>query len=245
MTTTNTTRTPAVRSWPLLLLALPAFVAIWAGWVGLGTQTGFGRVQPLPGTPLAGWTLDTRITLPIGVETYAAYALHVWLSGRATGTAARFAKWSAIGSLILGAAGQVAYHLMEAADITTAPWPITAVVACLPVAVLGMGAALAHLTAAAGWRHRAARNGARAERREPGTAGPRRYATPDHRRCRRIDGRPRPSRARSARHRRGKRPRHGSASPRRRYGRPRPPAAPGHPVSPATPQHGDPDRPAA
>jgi hypothetical protein len=29
--------------------------------------------------------------------------------------------------------------------VTAAPWPITTVVACLPVAVLGMGAALAHL----------------------------------------------------------------------------------------------------
>src|SRR5690348_8620376 len=30
-----------VRSWPVLLLALPAFVAIWSGWVGLGGLTGF------------------------------------------------------------------------------------------------------------------------------------------------------------------------------------------------------------
>jgi hypothetical protein len=29
--------------------------------------------------------------------------------------------------------------------MTAAPWQITAAVACLPVAVLGMGAALAHL----------------------------------------------------------------------------------------------------
>jgi hypothetical protein len=41
--------------------------------------------------------------------------------------------------------GQIAYHLMSAAEWTAAPWPITAVVACIPVAVLGMGAALAHL----------------------------------------------------------------------------------------------------
>jgi hypothetical protein len=47
--------------------------------------------------------------------------------------------------LVLGAAGQVAYHLMTAAAVTAAPWPITTLVACLPVAVLGMGAALAHL----------------------------------------------------------------------------------------------------
>jgi cytochrome bd-type quinol oxidase subunit 2 len=79
------------------------------------------------------------------VETYAAYALRAWLSGRVPARARRFARWSAIGSLVLGALGQVAFHLMTAAGITAAPWPITALVACLPVAVLGMGAALAHL----------------------------------------------------------------------------------------------------
>jgi hypothetical protein len=132
------------RSWPVWLLALPAFVAIWSGWVGLGELTGFGVVHPLPGI----WDsvrLNTAITLPIGVETYAAYALAVWLTGSAPAAARRFARWSAIGSLVFGAAGQVAYHLLSAAGVTRAPWQITTAVACLPVAVLGMGAALAHL----------------------------------------------------------------------------------------------------
>jgi hypothetical protein len=132
------------RTWPLVLLALPAFVAIWSGWVGLGTLTGFGPVHPLPGIA-SGFTLNTAITLPVGVETYAAYALRVWLAGHGSTPARRFAKWSAIGSLVLGAAGQVAYHLMTARHLTSAPWPITTAVACLPVIVLGFGAALAHL----------------------------------------------------------------------------------------------------
>lgn len=136
-----------LRSWPVLLLALPAFVAIWSGWVGLGEMTGFGVVHPLPGIA-DGFQLNTAITLPIGVEAYASYALYVWLSGRVrTNRTRRFAMWSALGSLALGAAGQVAYHLMEAAGMTAAPWWITTVVACLPVAVLGMGAALAHMIA--------------------------------------------------------------------------------------------------
>ncbi|WP_244366174.1 ABC transporter permease, partial [Micromonospora echinofusca] len=130
--------------WPVVLLALPAFVAVWSGWVGLGGLTGFGVVRPLPGIA-DGFSIDTAITLPIGVETYAAYALYVWLSGRVPERARRFAKWSAITSLIVGAAGQVAYHLLVAAGITSAPWWITTAVACLPPAVLGMGAALAHL----------------------------------------------------------------------------------------------------
>lgn len=136
---------PAV--WPVMLLAAPAFVAIWGGWVGLGKLTGFGTVNLLPGiVGDDGWaTIDSAITLPIGVETYGAYALYVWLSGRVSGRALAFARTSAITSLLVGALGQVAYHLLVAAGVTSAPWWITTAVACLPVAVLGMGAALAHL----------------------------------------------------------------------------------------------------
>jgi hypothetical protein len=130
--------------WPLVLLAVPAFVAVWSGWVGLGELTGFGVVHPLPGIA-DGFSINSAITLPVGVETYAAFALRAWLSGDLPHRARRFAKWSAIGSLTLGALGQVAYHLLSASGVTHAPWQITTVVACLPVAVLGMGAALAHL----------------------------------------------------------------------------------------------------
>ena len=42
-------------------------------------------------------------------------------------------------------AGQVAYHLMAQAGMTRAPWPVTTIVSCLPVLVLGMGTALAHM----------------------------------------------------------------------------------------------------
>jgi hypothetical protein len=133
------------RTWPVFLLALPAFVAIWSGWVDLGRLTGFGVVHPLPGI-LDDVALNTAITLPIGLETYAAYATYIWLSGAVPAVARTFAKWSAIGSLVLGAGGQVAYHLMVAAGIEHAPWEITTVVACIPVAVFGMGCALRHLS---------------------------------------------------------------------------------------------------
>jgi hypothetical protein len=137
---------PARRSrpWWLVGLVAPAFVAIWSGWVGLGELTGFGPVNLLPGIG-HGWTLNTAITLPVGMETYAAYALRVWLTPSLPGRARTFAQWSAIGSLLLGASGQVAFHLMTAARIDHAPWQITTLVACIPVGVLGMGAALAHL----------------------------------------------------------------------------------------------------
>lgn len=133
--------------WPVWLLMLPAFVAVWAGWVELGKLTGFGPVDLLPGFTRDGQpllTLDTAITLPIGMETYAGYALYIWLSGRTTRKARIFAMASALIALTLGGGAQITYHLLTTPD-TGAPWPITTVVACLPVAVLGMGAALAHL----------------------------------------------------------------------------------------------------
>ena len=136
----------AVRSWPLLVLAGPAAAEVWSGWVGIAQKTGFGPVSPLPGI----WPslhLDTTVTLPVGVEAYPAYALRAWLTREdwiSAGTR-RFAKWSAISSFALGMAGQVAYHLLAQAHAVRAPWPVTTLVSCLPVLVLAMGTALAHM----------------------------------------------------------------------------------------------------
>jgi hypothetical protein len=52
---------------------------------------------------------------------------------------------SAICSFALGMAGQVAYHLLAQAGTARAPWPVTTIVSCLPVLVLAMGTALAHM----------------------------------------------------------------------------------------------------
>ena len=91
--------------------------------------------------------LDTAITLPVGVEAYAAYALRAWLvrDQAISGRTRRFAKWPAICPFALGMAGQVAYHLLAQAGMARAPWPVTTIVSCLPVLVLGMGTALAHM----------------------------------------------------------------------------------------------------
>ena len=91
--------------------------------------------------------MDTSITLPVGVEAYAAYALRAWLGGEpsVSGRTRRFAKWSVICSLALGMAGQVAYHLLAQAGAARAPWPVTTLVSCLPVLVLAMGTTLAHM----------------------------------------------------------------------------------------------------
>lgn len=133
-----------VRCWPLLLIASPAAVAVWSGWVGLGALSGFGIVRPLPGIA-DGFQLNTAITLPIGVEAYGAYALGAWLTPHTPAAARRFARRSALGALALGMAGQVIYHLLAATHASRAPWPVIVLVACLPVVTLGFGAALTHL----------------------------------------------------------------------------------------------------
>lgn len=130
--------------WPLYLIASPAAVAVWSGWVGLGTLCGFGMVHPLPGIA-DGFQINTAITLPVGVEAYGAYALRAWLTSGASEAARKFARCSAIGALALGMLGQVAYHLLAAAHATRAPWPVVVLVSSLPVATLGLAAALTHL----------------------------------------------------------------------------------------------------
>lgn len=128
-----------------MLLGLPAVVAIWSGWVGLGQMAGFGMVHPLPGIA-DGFELNSAITLPIGVEAYSAYALGTWLSAQPIARSARrFAAWSSLAALGLGLLGQVVYHLLSAAGYIAAPTPVVVFVACLPVLVLGAGAALHHL----------------------------------------------------------------------------------------------------
>ena len=145
------------------------------GWVGIAQRTGFGLVSPLPGI----WPslhLDTSITLPVGVEAYAAYALRAWLSAEHAVSARtrRFAKWSAIFSFALGMAGQVAFHLLAQAGAARAPWPITTVVSCLPVLVLGMGTALAHML-----RGDAAADAADSGTWEPATCQPLAWSSED------------------------------------------------------------------
>ncbi len=99
--------------------------------VGIAQKTGFGTVPLLPG--IWPWLhLDTAVTLPVGVECYAAYALRAWLADGHTVSdrARRFARRSAIFSFALGMADQVAFHLMDQDRITRAPWTVTTLVSC-------------------------------------------------------------------------------------------------------------------
>ena len=142
------TARPGMPRWPLYLIASPAAVAVWSGWVGLGTLCGFGVVHPLPGI-VDSFTINTAVTLPVGVEAYGAYALGAWLTPGTSDIARKFARWSATGNLALGMLGQVIYHVLSAGHATRAPWPVVVLVSCLPVVTLGFGTALTHLLRAA------------------------------------------------------------------------------------------------
>src|SRR5690554_552947 len=131
----------------ILAISLSAFTAVWGGWVGLGRMVGFGKVNLLPGFVAdGGWaTIDLAITLPIGIEAYAASALYVAVAGLVRGGGRWFAGSSAGLSLALGAFGQAAYHVLDAQGRTVAPEWIVVFVSVLPVVVLGMAGVLLHL----------------------------------------------------------------------------------------------------
>lgn len=164
------------RPWPLLLIAIPAAVAVWSGWVGLAGLCGFGPIHPLPGIA-DGFHLNTAITLPVGIESYGAYALYACLAGAASESTRKFAAGSAAGALILGCLGQVSYHLLTAFHISRPPVIVVVLVACLPVITLFLAAALAHMMlrdARAERDRRAAaeaRKQAAADARKPGGTG--------------------------------------------------------------------------
>jgi len=128
-----------------VIIGLAAAISVWSGWVGLGQLAGFGMIQPLPGV----WDdlhINTAVVLPVSVEAYAAYALRCWLTARTITPRARtFARRSAITSLVIGATAQIAFHLMTAAGLHHAPWPVTVGVPAIPVIVLGLATALANL----------------------------------------------------------------------------------------------------
>lgn len=132
-----------------LLIAIPAFLAVWSGWIGLGELTGWGKRNMLPGlVKEGGWaTINTSITLPIGVEAFGALSLSVFLASRHRRGLLRFySGLCAFGSILLGCFGQIAYHVLTATS-QKAPNELVAFVAMLPPLVLAAAAGLIHLAA--------------------------------------------------------------------------------------------------
>lgn len=130
--------------WYLAPIGASAFIAIWSGWVGIGGMTGFGKVNLLPGIG-HGLQINSAITLPLGMEAYAAYAIHAAITPGIPPRAREFAKWSSVAAIVVGMIGQTTFHLLSAIGAKSAPWPVTLGVSCLPVLVLGMAVMLAHL----------------------------------------------------------------------------------------------------
>lgn len=143
-----------LRGWHIamaLVIAVPAFLAVWSGWIGLGQMTGWKEMDMLPGFNHGGWAeIDTSVTLPIGIEAFGALSLAVWLASRKVqGILRTYSAICAFGSLTLGALGQVAYHVLKVNGTTPENVPdlLVGFVAVLPVIVFGACAGLIHLAA--------------------------------------------------------------------------------------------------
>jgi hypothetical protein len=121
-----------------------AFVAVWSGWVGLGSMCGFGIVHLLPGI-WNSFEVNTSITLPFSMEMYGALAMRYWLDPSLNKSTRHFAFVTAIAALVFAFCGQVGYHIMNAHHVTTAPWPVVAAVSCVPVITIGLGSGLMHM----------------------------------------------------------------------------------------------------
>lgn len=135
------------RRWPLAAMSVPAMLAIWSGWVGLGEMTGYGPVKILPG--IADVTVNTAIALPVGVEIFAVTTMSVWFSPAPLRVRTRrTAMVLSLVSALLGLAGQVGYHVLVAGGTKTAPDWLTMFVACLPVLIVVCAAALFHMVSA-------------------------------------------------------------------------------------------------
>ncbi|HEX2317402.1 MAG TPA: hypothetical protein VHJ18_00300 [Streptosporangiaceae bacterium] len=122
--------------------ATPAAVAICLAGSGSAACAASASSSRCPASPCH---LNTAITLSVGVESYAAFALGAWLTPAVAEGARRFAKWSALGAIALGMTGQVAYHLLTSAHAVKAPTIVVVLVSCMPPVTFGMAVWLAHM----------------------------------------------------------------------------------------------------
>jgi hypothetical protein len=132
------------RGWFLMLIGFGTAVVIWGGWVDLGQMCGFGSIQLLPGTP----AVNLSPALPFTMEAYGSYALFSAVSLLPLSRPTRAFAWvSAIGALLLGFAGQAAFHVLREYGYARAPWQVIVGVSGVPVLALALAATLYHLIA--------------------------------------------------------------------------------------------------
>ncbi len=94
---------------------------------------------------VTGWPEALSPLLPLTVDAYAMTATRVWLAA-STGSerARRFARWNAIGAILLSVAGNATWHLI-AVHLLVVSWGIVLVVGSIPALVLGLVSHLAVL----------------------------------------------------------------------------------------------------
>jgi len=127
----NTAQTPRRDWWVLTGMTVSAAAAAVSSFSGLRSLA-----------QAAGWGEWLSTLLPLTVDSYAMTATRVWLAGStASARARRFARWNAVGAVLLSVLGNAVWHLV-AAGLLQVTWVIVVVVGAVPAAVLGL---LSHL----------------------------------------------------------------------------------------------------
>lgn len=128
--------------------AVPATAPRRDWWVAVGmtvsaTAAAVSSFSGLRSLALAaGWGEWLSPLLPMCIDAYAATATRVWLANSTRSVRARrFARWNAIGAVVLSVIGNAVWHLI-AAGLLQVTWVIVVVVGAVPAAVLGL---LSHL----------------------------------------------------------------------------------------------------
>lgn len=118
------------------------------GWVAVGmtvsaAAAAVSSFSGLRSLALAtGWGDWLSPLLPLTIDAYAATATRVWLANSTRSVRARrFARWNAVGAVVLSVIGNAVWHLI-AAGLLQMSWVIVVVVGAVPAAVLGL---LSHL----------------------------------------------------------------------------------------------------
>ena len=114
----------------------------WWIFIGMAVTAVSAAVSSFSGlralAEASGWQPMLAPLFPLTVDAYAMTATRVWLA-QSTGSqkARRFARWNAIGAILLSLAGNAAWHLI-AAHLVPVTWVIVVVVGAVPPAVLGL-----------------------------------------------------------------------------------------------------------
>lgn len=119
-------------------------------WVSLGigisaVSAGFSSFAGLRSLAEAtGWAAMAPL-FALCVDAYALTSIRVWLTSSAAAPNVRtYAKWNAIGAILLSLAGNAVWHLISA-NLLAVTWPVVMAVGGIPPVILGLVSHLAAL----------------------------------------------------------------------------------------------------